>query len=167
MYRLTCLRMAIIEVLQQALACSLQTSNPGIPLIVMTAAGDLAPETLEAVTQFGQLHVAEDFSIQNWNLPRCGLAFLPDLLLNDLRHDRHASLHCRPLMRSELLQCCRFSGNWLKLRGWQMADYDGLLMLDGDMMVVRRPNPNSCWALQCAQSLQHCIDYRRDRFLKC
>jgi hypothetical protein len=54
----------------QALACSLRRSNPGLPLIVLAAEGDLQPETLEAVRQFGQLHIVPDFSIPNFNLPR-------------------------------------------------------------------------------------------------
>ncbi len=33
---------------------------------------------------------------------------------------------------------CRFGFNWIKLRGWELTDYDGLLMLDSDMLVVRR-----------------------------
>ncbi len=57
----------------QALACSLRRSNPGLPLIVLTAEGDLQPSTLESVRQFGQLHIVPDFSIPNFNLPRFAL----------------------------------------------------------------------------------------------
>lgn len=31
---------------------------------------------------------------------------------------------------------CRFSYNWIKLRAWQLTEYDALLMLDSDMTVV-------------------------------
>lgn len=42
-----------------------------------------------------------------------------------------------PVLACLPMCCCRFSGNWLKLRGWEMTDLEGVLMLDGDMMVVR------------------------------
>ena len=34
---------------------------------------------------------------------------------------------------------CRFSYNWIKLRAWQLTEYDAILMLDSDMTVVRPP----------------------------
>ena len=38
---------------------------------------------------------------------------------------------------------CRFSYNWLKLRAWELTDYDAVLLLDSDMTVVR---PCPSWA---------------------
>jgi alpha-N-acetylglucosamine transferase len=32
---------------------------------------------------------------------------------------------------------CRFSYNWLKLRAWELSEYDAVLLLDSDMTVVR------------------------------
>lgn len=65
----------------QALACSLNASNPGLPLIVLTAEGDLQPNTLATVQQFAQLRVVSDFSIPNLNLPRYSVMLLLLLLL--------------------------------------------------------------------------------------
>jgi len=31
----------------------------------------------------------------------------------------------------------RFSYNWLKLRAWELTEYDAVLLLDSDMTVVR------------------------------
>ena len=31
----------------------------------------------------------------------------------------------------------RFSYNWLKLRAWELTDFDAVLLLDSDMTVVR------------------------------
>ncbi len=55
----------------QALACSLRASNPGLPLIVLSVEGDLAPATLAAVQEIAQLRLVDEFYIPNHNSPRC------------------------------------------------------------------------------------------------
>ena len=38
----------------------------------------------------------------------------------------------------------RFGLNWAKLHAWQWTDYDALIMLDADMVVLVRARSGSC-----------------------
>ena len=49
----------------QELACSLAVSNPGLPLVVLSAAGELAPETAAAVQRFAELRIVEPLFFQS------------------------------------------------------------------------------------------------------
>ena len=49
----------------QALACSLNRTNPGLPLVVLTVAGDLRPKTEAAVREVAHLQHVPDFYFPN------------------------------------------------------------------------------------------------------
>lgn len=70
---------ARVRGLRQALACSLRATNPGLPLVVMTVEGDLAPATLAAVAAIpnAQLRPVPDFYFHNDNTPRCAAPLPP------------------------------------------------------------------------------------------
>ena len=84
----------------QELHCSLQKSNPGVPLIVFGAEGDLDEA---AVSQIKALNNTSYRIVQ------------------DLAYSNRLSR--------------RFSLNWIKLRAWEMEEYDAIIMLDVDMVV--------------------------------
>lgn len=55
----------------QELACSLAASNPGLPLVVLTATGELTPATRRAVESFAELRVVEPLFFRSISSLRC------------------------------------------------------------------------------------------------
>jgi hypothetical protein len=86
--------------LLRELHCSLQKSNPGVPLIVIGAEGDLE-----------ETAVSEIRALNNTRYQ----------IVPDLEFPNRLSR--------------RFSLNWIKLRAWEMEEYDAIIMLDVDMVV--------------------------------
>jgi hypothetical protein len=56
----------------------------------------------------------------------------------------------------------RFALNWVKLRAWQMTEYDAILMLDGDTLVEK--NLDSLWKLPAHFAAAHDQDKSVDRY---
>ena len=83
----------------QELACSLNRSNPGVPLIVLGVEGDLSSDTIAEIKQVAEYQLVEDISINNTHHPR-------------------------------------FALNWMKIRAWAMTEYDAIIMLDCDVIVL-------------------------------
>ena len=49
----------------QGMQCSLNRSNPGLPLLVLTAPGDLSPGVLQAAHACGQVLQVEDVRVDS------------------------------------------------------------------------------------------------------
>ena len=47
----------------QGMQCSLARSNPGLPLLILTAPGDLSPGVLQAAHACGQVVTVEDIRV--------------------------------------------------------------------------------------------------------
>ena len=83
------------------LHCSLQRSNPDIPLIVISVDGDLDEQHISEIESFATYRAVQEIrQPPNIRNPRFGL-------------------------------------NWMKLRAWELTEYDALIMLDVDTAVLR------------------------------
>lgn len=83
------------------LHCSLQRSNPDIPLIVISVDGDLDEQCISEIERFATYRTVQEIrQPPNIRNPRFGL-------------------------------------NWMKLRAWELIEYDALIMLDVDTAVFR------------------------------
>ena len=54
----------------QGLACSLNRSNPGLPLVVITVKGDLTAESEDAIRQVARLVHVDEFYVRNLHTHR-------------------------------------------------------------------------------------------------
>lgn len=55
----------------QGLACSLNRTNPGLPLVVITVKGDLTAESEAAIGQVARLIHVDEFFVPNLHTFRC------------------------------------------------------------------------------------------------
>jgi len=143
-------------------ACSLNATNPGLPLLVMTVEGDLSPGVAAAAAQVATLvHVPDLMFPNTMRDGRCGsngqwqktlLVPLGSDGLCDVICDSipctcmHTHAHTLPMhaqgggSRSWSSGMTgarrRYALNWLKIRAWEWEDWDALLLIDADTTVT-------------------------------
>lgn len=87
---------------------------------------------------------------------------LSDSVLRSLNALPNAKVHYWEEFRAENKFRERFALNWVKIRAWEMTEYDAILMLDGDTLVAQ--SLDSVWKLPAHFAAVHDQDKRVDKY---
>lgn len=119
----------VFPLTQQELACSLNKTNPKLlPLYVYTVRGDLSPYVEEAVSRFAELrHWETDFRLPNYvGDGRYVVCCVHGHMLQAIIMGNHQT---------------RYELSWVKLRAWELTDFDVVLLLDADVSIMGDISP--------------------------